>query len=140
MDSMNSLERSKRLLASLHEEVEGSNDLRVLDPRPTPGGDTLLPLDDHIILVQDRAPEVMGKVILSADSAKKARPCRGRILAVGPGLLAPDLKYRRPLDCFPGDVVYFYPHRAQYVVHDGQELVVLKEADVMAKVGHGKEA
>lgn len=145
---MNSLERSKALLESLHQETwAGDNEMKVLDPRSDLSRGLLAPLDDHVILIQEATPEVLGSLHLPQEARKKARPHRGRVVAVGPGLLAPDLKYRHPLDCVPGDVVYFYPHAAQNIAHDGQEYVVLKEGDVICKVipsppkgTHGPEA
>ena len=131
---MKGLERSKKLLESLHQEIEGDLELKVLDPRSGGACGALEPLDDHVILIQESAPEVLGKVFLSSETSKKARPCRGKVVAVGPGILAPDLKYRHPLDCVPGDTVYFYPHAAQHIAHDGQEYTVLKEGDVICKV------
>ena len=62
------------------------------------------------------------------------KPDQGEILAVGNGKVGDDGKVR-PLDVKVGDKVLFGKYSGQTVKVDGEELLVMREEDIMAVVG-----
>jgi len=61
------------------------------------------------------------------------KPDQGEVLAVGNGKILEDGKVR-PLDVKVGDRVLFGKYAGQTVKVDGQELMVMREEDIMAIV------
>jgi chaperonin GroES len=68
--------------------------------------------------------------ILIPDSATE-KPSKGEVVAVGKGLVL-DNGEVRPLDLKIGDTVLFGKYSGTEVKIDGEELLVMKEDDVMA--------
>jgi|TARA_B100000929_G_scaffold125701_1_gene99593 chaperonin GroES len=68
--------------------------------------------------------------ILIPDSATE-KPSKGEVVAVGKGLVL-DNGEIRPLDLKIGDTVLFGKYSGTEVKIDGEELLVMKEDDVMA--------
>jgi chaperonin GroES len=68
--------------------------------------------------------------ILIPDSATE-KPSKGEVVAVGKGLVL-DSGEVRPLDLKIGDTVLFGKYSGTEVKIDGEELLVMKEDDVMA--------
>jgi len=71
--------------------------------------------------------------ILIPDSATE-KPQKGEVVAVGPGRVMDDGKVR-PCDVKKGDVVLFGKYSGSEVKLDGEELVVMKEDDIVAVIG-----
>ena len=70
--------------------------------------------------------------IIIPDTAKE-KPQQGEIVAVGPG--APDEKGNvQPLDVKPGDRVLFGKWSGTEVKIDGEELLIMKESDIILGV------
>ena len=67
------------------------------------------------------------------DSAKE-KPSEGEIVAVGSGTKAEDGKVT-PLDVKPGDRVLFGKWSGTEVKLDGEDLLIMKESDIMGIVG-----
>jgi len=90
----------------------------------------LKPLHDRVVIRRveegDRSP---GGIVIP-DNAKD-KPQRGEVLAVGPGE-ALDSGQVRALAVSVGDSVLFGKYTGSEVTIEGEELVVLKESDILA--------
>jgi chaperonin GroES len=80
--------------------------------------------------LEEEATTASGIVI--PDTAKE-KPLKGKVLAVGSGKLDDDGK-RIPLDVNEGDEVIYSKYGGTEIVVDGEDLLVLRESDVLAKV------
>jgi chaperonin GroES len=92
----------------------------------------LVPLHDRIVIRPVVQEEVLASGIVIPDTAKE-KPQQGDIIAVGPGRLDDDGK-RIQMDVRIGDRVLYAKYTGQEVKIDQEELIVLSEKDVLAKV------
>ena len=92
----------------------------------------LVPLHDRVVLRPVAQQEVLASGIVIPDTAKE-KPQQGEVIAAGPGRLDDDGK-RIPMDLKVGDRVLFAKYTGQEVKIDREELIVLSEKDVLAKV------
>ncbi len=92
----------------------------------------LRPLDDRIVVKPLEAEETTAGGIVLPDNAKE-KPQRGKVLAVGPGKLL-DSGNRGELSVAVGDEVIFGKYGGSEVEVDDQELKILRESDVLAKI------
>ena len=93
------------------------------------------PLHDRVLVkrVEEEAKTKGGIII--PDTAKE-KPMQGEVLAVGPG--ARDERGELvPLDVKPGDRILFGKWSGTEVKMDGEELLIMKESDVMGIVEEG---
>ena len=95
------------------------------------------PLGDRVLVrrIEEEAKTKGGIII--PDTAKE-KPQEGEIIAVGPGARGEDGKLH-PLDVKAGDRVLFGKWSGTEVKIDGEELIIMKESDVMG-VLEGKPA
>ncbi len=92
----------------------------------------LKPLGDRLIVRALEEEEATASGIVLPDTAKE-KPQKGKVLAVGDGKLNDDGK-RVPLDVAEGDEVLYSKYGGTEIKVDGEELLVLRESDVLAKV------
>ena len=92
----------------------------------------LKPLGDRLIVQAIEEEETTASGIVLPDTAKE-KPQRGKVLAVGDGKLD-DNGQRVPLDVTEGDEVLYSKYGGTEIVVDGEDLLVLRESDVLAKV------
>jgi chaperonin GroES len=92
----------------------------------------LVPLHDRIVIKPVVQEEVLASGIVIPDTAKE-KPQQGQVIAVGPGRLDDDGK-RIPMDVRVGDRVLYAKYTGQEVKIDREELIVIAEKDVLAKV------
>ena len=92
----------------------------------------LKPLGDRLIVKAVEEEETTASGIVLPDTAKE-KPQRGKVLAAGDGKIADDGK-RVPLDVSEGDEVLYSKYGGTDITVDGEELLVLRESDVLAKV------
>ncbi len=90
----------------------------------------LKPLGDRIVIRQIEAEEVTVSGIVLPDTAQE-KPQRGEVLAVGAGRY--DAGERVPLDVEVGDEVIYAKYGGTEVTIDGEDLLILRESDVLAK-------
>lgn len=90
------------------------------------------PLEDRVIVQQVEAEEKTAGGIVLPDTAKE-KPQRGRVLAVGPGKLL-DSGSRAEIDLKEGDEVLFGKYSGTDVKVDGEEIKILRETDILAKI------
>lgn len=93
---------------------------------------SIRPLHDRVIVRRVDAEEKTAGGIIIPDTAKE-KPVQGEVLAVGPG--ARDESGRvQPLDVRVGDIVLFGKWGGTEVKLDGEEVLVLKESDIIGIV------
>ena len=93
----------------------------------------LKPLGDRLIVKALEEEETTASGIVLPDTAKE-KPQKGEVLAVGDGAWDEDGEKRIPLDVAKGDVVLYSKYGGTEVKVDGEDLLVLRESDVLAKV------
>ena len=91
----------------------------------------LKPLADRVIVKAVEQEEVTASGIVLPDTAKE-KPQRGKVLAVGEGRYVDG--ERVPLDVAEGDEVIYSKYGGTEVKVDGEELLILQEHDILAKV------
>jgi chaperonin GroES len=91
---------------------------------------TLQPLGDRVVLERDESQERTTGGILLPDSAKD-KPARGRVISVGNGKLLED-GTRSKLQVKVGDHVLFSSYAGETFRVDDQELVLMREDDILA--------
>jgi len=87
------------------------------------------PLHDRVIVKRVEEERTSAGGIVLPDSAKE-KPSQGQILAVGKGKLL-DSGEVRPLDVKVGDRILFGKYAGNEVKVDGEELIVMREEDIM---------
>ncbi|MGJ4903587.1 co-chaperone GroES [Bradyrhizobium sp. HKCCYLRH2060] len=87
------------------------------------------PLHDRVVVKRIDAEEKTAGGIIIPDSAKE-KPSQGEVIAVGPGARDESGKLV-PLDVQVGDRVLFGKWSGTEVKIDGQELLIMKESDIM---------
>jgi chaperonin GroES len=93
----------------------------------------LQPLGDRLIVEVLEEEETTFSGIVLPDTAKE-KPQRGRVLAVGPGSRSEQTGEHVPLDVAEGDEVIFSKYGGTQVRVGADELLILRESDVLAKV------
>jgi chaperonin GroES len=91
----------------------------------------LKPLGDRLLVKPVEEEETTASGLVIPDTAKE-KPQKGKVLAVGDGMLE-DGK-RIPLDVAEGDEVLYSKYGGTEITVDGEDLLVLRESDVLAKV------
>ena len=92
----------------------------------------LKPLEDRVIIKAVKEEEKTASGIVLPDTAKE-KPQKGKVLAVGEGRID-ESGQRIPLDVAEGDEVLYSKYGGTEIKVDGEELLVLRESDVLAKV------
>jgi len=97
----------------------------------------LTPLHDRVIVKRIEDKETVRGGIIIPDSAKE-KPMEGEVIAVGSG--------RRekgeliPLDVKPGDRVLFGKYGGTEIKIEGEELLILREEEILAKLSGAAKA
>jgi chaperonin GroES len=92
----------------------------------------LRPLDDRVVVEPLEAEEMTAGGIVLPDAAQE-KPQRGKVIATGPGKLL-DSGNRGELSVKIGDEVIYGKYGGSEVEVDGEELKILRENDILAKV------
>jgi len=92
----------------------------------------LRPLHDRVVVKRIEAERKTASGIVIPDTAGE-KPDRGKVLAVGSGKILDDGKVR-PMAVKVGDEVLFGKYAGQSVKVEGEELLVLREDDIMAVI------
>src|SRR6478672_9398746 len=93
----------------------------------------LKPLGDRLIVRAIEEEETTASGLVLPDTAKE-KPQKGEVLAVGDGRFDEDGEKRIPLDVSTGDTVLYSKYGGTEIKVDGEDLLVLRESDVLAKV------
>ena len=90
------------------------------------------PLHDRVVVKRLDAEEKTKGGIIIPDTAKE-KPSQGEVIAVGPGGRDESGKLI-PIDVKAGDRVLFGKWSGTEVVLDGQDLLIMKESDIMGVI------
>lgn len=92
----------------------------------------LNPLDDRVVVRAAESEEKTVGGIVLPDNAKEKQQ-KGEVLAVGPGKLL-DNGERAGLSVKVGDTILFGKYAGNDVKVDGDELKIMRESDILAKI------
>jgi chaperonin GroES len=96
------------------------------------------PLHDRVLVRRiEQEAKTTGGIIIP-DTAQE-KPMEGEIIAVGPGARGEDGKVQ-PLDVKTGDRVLFGKWSGTEIKIDGEELMIMKESDIMGLLEGGAAA
>ncbi|OUW61029.1 MAG: co-chaperone GroES [bacterium TMED198] len=90
----------------------------------------LKPLEDRVVVLPQAAEEKTASGIILPDTAKE-KPQMGKILAVGPGK-ASDAGSMIKMSLKSGDKVLYGKYSGTEVNYDGDEVLIMRESDVLA--------
>ena len=91
----------------------------------------LQPLADRLVVKPIAREEVTKGGIVLPDTAKE-KPQEGEVIAVGPGRIGEDGK-RIAMDVKAGDIVIYARYGGTEMKIEGEEMVILRESDILAK-------
>ena len=92
------------------------------------------PLHDRVLIRRVESEEKTAGGIIIPDTAKE-KPMEGEVVAAGPGARGEDGKIQ-PMDLRSGDRVLFGNWSGTEVKLDGEELIIMKESDIMGVIAH----
>ncbi|MGH7031632.1 MAG: co-chaperone GroES [Stellaceae bacterium] len=90
------------------------------------------PLHDRVVIRRVEEEEKSKGGIIIPDTAKE-KPMEGEVVAAGPGARGEDGEIQ-PMDVKAGDRVLFGKWSGTEVKLDGEELIIMKEADIMGVI------
>ena len=90
------------------------------------------PLEDRVVIWPDDEGESMRGGLYSPDTAKE-KPTQGEVVAVGPGRV--EKGDRVPMDVKVGDKVLYGKYSGTNITLDGEEVVIVKASDILARIG-----
>ncbi len=90
------------------------------------------PLEDRVVIMPDDEGETMRGGLYIPDTAKE-KPTQGEIVAVGPGRF--EKGERIPMDLKVGDKVLYGKYSGTNITLDGEEVVIVKASDILARLG-----
>ncbi|MEJ2740113.1 MAG: co-chaperone GroES [Dehalococcoidia bacterium] len=93
----------------------------------------LQPLGDRVVIKPLPQEEVTKGGIVLPDTVKE-KPQEGKVIAVGPGKVAEDGK-RVAMEVKVGDTVVYAKYAGTEIKEAGDELIILRESDILAKKG-----
>ena len=94
------------------------------------------PLADRLVVKPTIGEEVTKSGIVLPDTVRE-KPQEGKVLAVGPGRLSEDGK-RIAMDVKVGDIVIYAKYGGTEIKVDDEEVIILRESDILAKKGESK--
>jgi chaperonin GroES len=93
---------------------------------------TLRPLHDRVVVKRlDNERTTASGIVIPENAAEK--PDQGEVVAIGNGKILEDGK-TKPVDVKVGEKILFGKYSGQTVKVDGDELLVLREDDIMAVI------
>ncbi len=93
----------------------------------------LEPLNDRIVVKANEQEQQTTSGIYIPDTAQE-RPQEGKVIAVGPGRIDDNGK-RIPMEVAKGDSIIYSKYGGTEFKEDGEEYLIMREADVLAKIG-----
>src|SRR6266403_842433 len=96
------------------------------------------PLHDRVLIRRVEGEEKSAGGIIIPDTAKE-KPMEGEVVAAGPGARGDDGKLQ-PMDVKAGDRVLFGKWSGTEVKLEGEELIIMKESDIMGILERGAAA
>jgi chaperonin GroES len=96
------------------------------------------PLHDRVLIRRVESEEKSAGGIIIPDTAKE-KPMEGEVVAAGPGARGEDGKLQ-PMELKAGDRVLFGKWSGTEVKLEGEELIIMKESDVMGVIERDDDA
>ena len=87
------------------------------------------PLEDRVVVEALAADEKTTSGIILPDTAQE-KPQQGTVVVVGPGKSDKDGKVGMTVK--PGDVVLYGKYSGTEITHEGKELLIMRESDILA--------
>jgi chaperonin GroES len=94
---------------------------------------TFRPLHDRVLVRRVEAEKKTAGGIIIPDTVKE-KPQEGEVLAVGTGARSDEGKVM-PLDVNAGDKILFGKWSGSEVKLDGEDLIIMKESDILGVIG-----
>jgi len=91
----------------------------------------ITPLHDRVLVRRLEEKETAKGGIIIPDTAKE-KPQEGEVIAVGAGKI--EKGNRVPLDVKPGDRILFGKYGGNDITLEGEEYLILREEDILAKL------
>ncbi|MGC6478844.1 MAG: co-chaperone GroES [Flavobacteriaceae bacterium] len=88
---------------------------------------SIQPLADRILVAPAAAETKTSSGIIIPDTAKE-KPQKGTVVAVGPGTS------EHPVTLKVGDLVLYGKYSGTELSHEGEDYLIMKESDVLAKI------
>ena len=95
----------------------------------------LQPMGDRLVVKPIQSEEKTKSGIYLPDTAKE-KPQEGKVIAVGPGRMTDEGK-RIPPDVKVGDIVIYTKYGGSEIKIDDEELIIMRESDILAKKTKG---
>ncbi|MBF0295636.1 MAG: co-chaperone GroES [Magnetococcales bacterium] len=92
----------------------------------------LRPLHDRVVVKRTEEEKKTAGGIIIPDTAKE-KPIQGEVLAVGNGAILENGSVRK-MDVKVGDIVLFAKYAGTEVKLDGEELLIMRETDIMGVI------
>ncbi len=89
------------------------------------------PLADRVLVEPKEAETKTASGLFIPDTAKE-KPQEGEVLAIGPGKRS-EKGDHVPMDVAVGDIVLYAKYGGTEIKIEGQELMILRESDILAK-------
>ncbi len=96
------------------------------------------PLHDRVLVRRLDSDERSAGGIIIPDTAQE-KPMEGEVIATGPGARAEDGSIA-PLDVQAGDIILFGKYSGTEVKIDGEDLLIMKETDILGVIEVKKKA
>ncbi|MBA3658048.1 MAG: co-chaperone GroES [Gemmatimonadales bacterium] len=93
---------------------------------------SIQPLEDRIVILPAEESESMRGGLYIPDTAKE-KPTQGEVVSVGPGRF--EKGARIPMELKVGDQVIYGKYSGTPYTYQGDEYVIIKASDVLAKLG-----
>ena len=91
----------------------------------------LQPMGDRLVVKPMQSEEKTKSGIYLPDTAKE-KPQEGKVIAVGPGRMTDEGKRIAP-DVEVGDIVLYSKYGGSEIKIDGEEFIIMRESDILAK-------
>jgi chaperonin GroES len=91
----------------------------------------LQPMGDRLVVKPMQSEEKTKSGIYLPDTAKE-KPQEGKVIAVGPGRMTDEGKRIAP-DVEVGDIVLYTKYGGSEIKIDGEEFIIMRESDILAK-------
>jgi chaperonin GroES len=90
------------------------------------------PLGDRVVVKPTEREETTKSGLVLPDTARE-RPQEGAVVAIGPGDFLEDGR-RKPMDVQVGDMVVYSKFAGTEMKEDEDDLLILRQSDILAKV------
>ena len=95
----------------------------------------VIPMDTRVVIKKPTRQEQTASGIILPDTVDEGKQTeQGEVLAVGPGMRSMVSGEIIPMNVNVGDKIIYTKYSGTEVVHEGEELFIVMEKDIIAKV------